>query len=311
MLPRDAPEVLSPQPFEKAVLWGRAARVALVHKNVSDLRERHGIEFGRGIHLDHAPCRDRAFQAGERRPCLWQALRQICAMQEECGVCGKEFPVVLQHAQTVTGDLGIGAVDVHDVDAPRRERFVGEPVIQPAGAERQPVSLLERRPAVPAIEKFLRQPERESGVPCQSGNAADAIALRRCLRHRERISVAETERHRCRKPDGRERAIDIGQRGAGFAAEQLERDRSRVFRIDVDRATFQRGEYDCGIAEPWLEGDPRLTGFAGCLRDDFAEDVGLGKALGADREFRGKAIAAHYETCEYCSRAVTGQRIQQ
>src|SRR6185369_234190 len=62
----------------------------------------------------------------------------------------------------------------------------------------------------------------------------------------------------------------------------LESNRARVFGIQVDRAAFQSGIHDRGVAEALLMPDLSFSCACRRLRDDLAEYVGFGETLRAD-----------------------------
>jgi len=84
--------------------------------------------------------------------------------------------------------------------------------------------------------------------------------------------------HAEREAVRREGAIQRHHAGLAFEPENFPGDGAGVLRVDVDRACLQRGEDDAGVAEPRLQ----LPGRG--ARQDFAQDVGLGEALGSDFE---------------------------
>ena len=90
-------------------------------------------------------------------------------------VAREEAAVVLEHAQLVALDLRVGRVDVHHVDLPRRERLVGEAVVEARRRrERQAVGRLQPRPAVGAADELLRQAEAQARMPREVGERPDA-----------------------------------------------------------------------------------------------------------------------------------------
>ncbi len=143
---------------------------------------------------------------------------------------------------------------------------------------RQHVGRLQARPAVGAADEFLRQAELHLRMPGEVGEFRDAQGLRAILAHGERIAVVEAERDARLEPLRGERPVQLGKRRTSGQADDLGSDGAGVFGIDVDRAGLERGSDDAGVAEP------RLVLTARGSRQDLAEDVGLGEALGADLE---------------------------
>ena len=123
------------------------------------------------------------------------------------------------------------------------------------------------------------RPSFSAGCFARSDSAADAERLRALLAHRQRVAVVEAERHRGAESQRRERAVQRLQPGAAFELEDLLGDGAGVFGIQVDRAGLERRVEDAGIAEAGP-----VHRVAGGAHDDLAQDVGLGKALGADLE---------------------------
>ena len=59
-------------------------------------------------------------------------------MQQQRSIRRKELAVVGEHAQPIPIDFGVRRVDVHHLDAPRRERFIRETMIESARSEGKP-----------------------------------------------------------------------------------------------------------------------------------------------------------------------------
>ncbi len=143
--------------------------------------------------------------------------------------------------------------------------------------EGQAVGRLKPRPAVRAADEFLRQAEFELRMLRQVAERADAERLRALLAHRQRIAVIKAERHRHAEAERRERPVQVREAGIAFQLEDLLGDGARVFRVEVDRAGLERRIENAGVAQAGP-----VYAAAGRAQDDFAEDVGLGEALGAD-----------------------------
>src|SRR5439155_22612231 len=138
------------------------------------------------------------------------------------------------------------------------------------------------RPAVGAAEEFLRQAELQSRMFREVRKRADPERARSILAHREGIGVVEAEPHCDTDALRSESGIEILDAGIALDLEDRSRDRPRVFGVEVDRAGPERGEHDPGVAQagPVLDGNLAFDRPA----QHLAEDVGLGKALGADAQ---------------------------
>ena len=128
-----------------------------------------------------------AFQALQRLPCLRQALRQIEPVQQHRVVARKHAAVVLEHAQAVALDLGVGGIDVHDIDFPGGDGLVGEAVVQP----RRRLRASRTRPC------SAGQPSARAMNSCDSPSfsagwraRSDSVRSRQALRPRPRASPA-------------------------------------------------------------------------------------------------------------------------
>ena len=186
--------------------------------------------------------------------------------------------VVLEHAQAIALDLRVGRVDIHHLDAPGGEGVVGKAVIQPPGRLWQAVGALQARPAVGTAEEFLRQGEFQLAMPHEVGKPPDAKPLGAIFAHGERIGVVEAERHAGRKAIAGERAVQLLERRGRRKPEDLGGDGAGVLRVEINRARFQRGEHDAGVAEAGLVLAARHA------RQHLAENVGLREALRADAQ---------------------------
>ena len=268
-----APEIRTEERGQEFALAGSR----LTGEKRGGIHEALAFELGRGVHADHLALVDAPLQLFECRECGGKAPRHLRAIEQHGVVARKKMPVVLEHAQPVALDLRVGRIDVHHLDAPGADGLVGEAVIEPRRRRlRQAVGALQSRPAVGAADELLRQAELERGMAREVGELGDAQGLRALPAHRERIGVVEAEPHARRETLWRQRGVQLLEVGIARQAHDLGGDRAGVLGIDVDGAGLQRGKHDAGIAEP----GPVLA--AGRARQDLAEDVGLGKALGAD-----------------------------
>jgi len=91
------------------------------------------FELGRRVHADHAALIDFSLERLERTPRLRKALGHVEAVEQNGVVARKIIPVVLEYAKLVALDLGVGRVDVHDIDPAGGDRFVGEAVVEARG----------------------------------------------------------------------------------------------------------------------------------------------------------------------------------
>jgi len=240
------------------------------------LREALALELGGGVHADHQLFVDAALERLERRPCTGRALGQVGSIEEHGVVAREVGTVVVQDAQAVARDLGVGRVHVHDVDAACRQRLVREAVVQAARLLRQPVEALQSGPTVRASDEFLRQAELQLRIARQVRQRVNSQLLGAIFPHRERISVIETERHARDQPLRRQGPVQLVQPPAAAQPDHLGGNGAGVFRINVDGTGLQRRDDDAGIAEARLQLAAARTG------QDLAEDIGLGEALRAD-----------------------------
>ena len=239
------------------------------------------MQFGLGVHGDHARGVDAALQPGDALPRQRRALRQIGAVQQHGVVARKVVRVVLQRVQLQLGNARVGGVDVGDVDARGGQRGVRQAVVDGARALRQAVARGQPGPAVGAAQKFLRQRDPQIGLRAQVGDAAQPALARQRLGGGQRVAVGKTQRHTVRQPQARQFARDGLGRAAGGQLEDFLLDGAQVFGIDVDRAGLERLQHHRRVAQA----RPVFGAHAGCarrLRDDLAQDIAFGKALGAD-----------------------------
>src|SRR5439155_80619 len=180
-------------------------------------------------------------------------------------------------------DLRVGGVDVLDVDPSRGDRLVGEAVIEPRRrGVGHLVYRLQPRPAVAAADEFLRQAELQAWMFREVRKRADPQRLGAVLAHRERVAVVEAEPHRDAEALRSEGGVEILDARIALDLQDLPRDRPRVLGVEIDRAGPERGEDDAGVTQagPVLDGDLAFDRPA----QHLTEDVGLGKALGADAQ---------------------------
>ena len=150
--------------------------------------------------------------------------------------------------------------------------------------------------------------------------ALDPETLAVGLAHRQRITVDEAQRHGHAQPLFGQLGAHGRQIGGFGVLEDLGVDGAQVLRVDVDRARLERLVHHGGVAQA-------LAVFRGAmqpggLRDDLAEDVRLGEALGAHLERRtlcGRAGSEHdgegsdqqADECEFHAASCQGFCLQQ
>ena len=190
----------------------------------------------------------------------------------------------------LAADLGIGGVDVDHVDLPGTQRVVGNAMVETGWMLRQRVACGDGRPAVGAAEKFVRQAEAQRRVHRQIGEGADVLAFGVGLAHGERVGVFKAERHARSQAHGAKCAVYVGQqcgliRIGRLCLRQVEDfggDGAEVVGVGVNAAVLERGKDDGGVTQArYVFGWAAL---GGGLREDFAQHVRLGEALGADAQ---------------------------
>ena len=177
-----------------------------------DLPEGFAIQFCLSVHCDHGLGIDSSLQLLHCGPRLREALRQIQAVDQYRAVLGEEMAIVAQHTQFVLCDLGIGGIDVHDIDLPCSQRLVGETVVQSLGGLRQAVSARRTRPAIGGSE-IVRKPKRSLDAPRWSPTRARRDGSAR-VEQRERVSVIEHNGNRT--PGERAEAANERVQGRGL-----------------------------------------------------------------------------------------------
>ena len=219
----------------------------------------------------------------QRRPRLGKPRRHVRAIQQH-GVVSREEPeVVLEHGQLVLVEFGVGRVDIDHVDLAAGDCLIGEPVVEALRRrEAQSVGARKIGPTVGAAEKLLRQPESQLGVLLEVRNAREALFSCIARAHCKRVAVVEAQRNRHRQPARRQARIQLRQWRHVGQLEDLARDRAGVIGIDIDAAAFERIEQDGRVAHSALVHGRRSARALCRLRNDLAEDVGLGEALRTD-----------------------------
>ena len=124
-----------------------------------------------------------------------KSLGQIKAVNQHRVILGEVIPVVIEHPQVEPRNLGIGRIDVHDVELPRGDGFVRQPVINADRRLRQRIAPLQTAPSVIALQELMAQAESQLRMRGKITQIRHAKALRLCMAHRQRIGVVETQRH--------------------------------------------------------------------------------------------------------------------
>ena len=87
-----------------------------------------------------------------------------CAHQQDRVIARKVAEIIAKDPQLEATDLGIGAVDIDDVELAIGDGLVGQAMVDPAaGIDFQIVGFLETRPTVSPHQKFVRQPQAKVG----------------------------------------------------------------------------------------------------------------------------------------------------
>ncbi len=191
--------------------------------------------------------------------------------------------IVVEDAEPVLDDLGIGRIEIDHVAVAGVEAAIGDLVVDAAHVSlRQLIRGAQATPAVGAIHEFVAEREAQLRMRSQVGDARDPQARRAFRLHAERVAVVEPQ---VRAHADAARGERAGERIVGHAAEDLLRQRAGVFGVDVDLTGGQRAEHDLRAAER----APVDHGRAVALRErggDLAEDHRFGEGLGADAEAR-------------------------
>ena len=142
-----------------------AARASSGAATPIQLRGDLGFAFAVDLHPRIEPLHRRgidapghALERGDQAGARW---REILAVEIDRLVDRKEVPVVLEHAQAVVGDFGVGAVEVGDVERVAGEAAIGEVVVEAVGGLRQPIGLAQTGPAVGALHELVAEAEAQ------------------------------------------------------------------------------------------------------------------------------------------------------
>ena len=260
------------------------------HEVDRDLALGHARHLRALVEADHRRVVELSFETLERRDRRGRARREIRAIDQQRLVGREEAPVVLEHAELVGVDLGVGRVDVGDVGAAAGERAVGEVVVHAARVVVQAVAGAQAGPAVGAVHHLVAEHESQLGMRGEIGDAADAQRGGARLGHRQRVAVVEAERPAsARRP--RAASTSASGRSADLVAQDLLRQRPGVLGVDVDGAGLERAEDDLGAAElaAVLDGQRRAAHQRG---DHLAQDHRLGEALRRDDDGPAGRLAA-------------------
>ena len=220
-------------------------------------------------------------------------------------VVGEVVAVVVQHAQAVGADLGVGGVQVGDVQAALGQRPVGQVVLQAAHVLLgQLVAVAQAGPAVAAADELAGEAEPQLRVARQIGDRPDAQAIGDVGPHAQGVGVVEAQRPEHAQPPVAQRspsqATGSAPAGGALAAQDLLQQRAGVVGVQIDVPAQQRLPHQPGAAQP----PPVLDRAAGGRRQqagDLAQDHRLGERLaghpqrailgGAPRSQAGKPAA--------------------
>src|SRR5262249_5817305 len=135
MLGRQAQEIraekLLPEILPRLTSVSRSAR-SLCKKLRSNRCEILAVELGRGVHAPHRGLSDRARELLQRAEGARQARRQVGAIKQHRVVARKVAAIVGKHRESVLVDLGVGGIDVDEVDLMLADRFVRNSMVESA-----------------------------------------------------------------------------------------------------------------------------------------------------------------------------------
>ncbi|KWT72685.1 hypothetical protein APY03_5998 [Variovorax sp. WDL1] len=265
---------------------GLPAHATLRQKIARDHVEGDALQLGTRVHRDHGALVDAAFEFLQRGPGGRPARGDVEPVQHHCVVAREVAAVVGQHAQAEVVDLGVGGVDVDDVDLLRRDRVVSQAMVQPGGLLREAVARGQALPAIGAADEFVGQAQPQIGMARQVAEGANAEPIGIGRAHGERVAVVEAQRNRDAEAERCERGVHrLGRHGLRVL-EDLQRHRAGVFGVQIDAARAQGLVDDGGVPQALPEpGRGRQMGRGG-LRQHLGQDVGLGEALGPDVQAR-------------------------
>ena len=176
--PRSGPSSLR-QKSLNALAVGRLARDDGRRRSPGEKVRRDGgkvlaFEFGGRVHPAHRRFVDGAFELGERGPGLRQALREVGAVEQHRVVAGEVLAIVVEHRRSILVDLGIGRIDVDDVDLAAGDGLVREAVIEAARRVEWQRRSLRFNPGQPSARPMnsCESPSRSSGCRLEVGQGA-------------------------------------------------------------------------------------------------------------------------------------------
>ena len=174
-------------------------------------------------------------------------------------------------------DLGVGRVDVDHVDFFLFDRHISESVIEADRRLGQSVTRCQAAPAVGAANEFIRQTQFELRLPRQIRERFHLQSISVSDPHRERVAVVKAKWNRRGETQGLQCGVDLRERFQIRSFQNLQRNRSAVFGIQVNRAGLERRVHDGGIAQSRQQFDRRVPGrrFAEHMR----KNIRLGKSL--------------------------------
>ena len=156
-----------------------------------------GLLFAVDLHARIEPLHGRGIEAPghalERGDPGRGALHEILAVEIDRFVDREKVPVVLEYAQAVVWDFGVGAVQIGGIERVAGEAAIGEVVVEAVGRLRQGIGLAQAGPAVGALHEFVAEAEAQLRMLAQVADRADTECARFILAHADRVGVIEAE----------------------------------------------------------------------------------------------------------------------
>ena len=262
----------------------------LVQERVGDCPFGYSLRFfGLCIQRDHSLIGQRPRQPRQLTHQLWVFVCQLAAVEDHRIIARKELAIVGQHGQVQSCNLGIGRIDVDDVERAVDQLPVSDIVVQSTHSlGRHPVVLFERAPAISTVHKLVAETQFKLRMLQQIGNGVDSQSGGSRFQHSKGVRVVETQRlagFDSLLAQGRSHllvGLDL------LIGQDLLADRARVFRIEVDLALQHRVEDQPRAAQLAKMGrlDPGVLRQSG---QHLAQDDRLRKLLGADADRFGLA----------------------
>ena len=229
---------------------------------------------------------DLPLQPGQRGHRGGRPSRQVRSVEPDAFIRGEETAIVLEDAEPVRADLGVGRVEVGGLDLAGRHRAIGQVMIEAADvALGEPVAIAEARPAVGPLHELVAEGQLQLGMVPQVAERPDAQPGRAGPRASRWRSVSLN-------PSGRlipmPRSARAARRPASIAdvlaRQDLARDRAGVLGIEVQLVGLERMEEDLGAAQLAAVAGRGSWRRRAIRRADLAEDHRFGEGLGADAD---------------------------